>query len=100
MPAQHTRRRRDAQAPLTRARYDALSDDERKMVDAVRRHLAEALAKANSLPVKLALESIIALHERGHLTMVADGRGVMLVPCLNGKPLAGGFDFSPLGGRS
>jgi hypothetical protein len=98
MPPRNTRNGRAKQAqyqPLTRAHYEALPDDERKIVDYVRRCFAEALAKRSGFPLDEVLQSVIALHERGHLKMVSrDGR-ISLQPCFKDGTLVD----SDAGGR-
>jgi hypothetical protein len=78
---------------LTLSAYDQLSEGERNIVDGLRRDLAENLAAAHGMPLDQALEGITTLHERGHLAMVTRNGRVALVPCLDGQPLDGGFDF-------
>jgi hypothetical protein len=81
--------------PLTRAAYDALDEDTRKIVDFLRHGLAEALAKHSGFPLDEVLQSVIALHERGHLKMVSrDGR-ISLQPCFKDGTLVD----SDAGGR-
>jgi hypothetical protein len=57
---------------MTRADYNALSEDARKLVDAVRRTIAEDVAKRDEMSVEDALAGVIDLHEAGCLTLVAD----------------------------
>ena len=90
---------------LDRVEYDALPEEARKIIDHVRRHLAENIAAADGIPVDQALAGVIALHEAGYLALVeTDGR-VELVPCFkDGTVLEGNFDFETshrnAGGRS
>lgn len=73
---------------MTRPIYDALDEDARKIVDAVRRSLAKDLARTSEVPFDQALEGVIGLHETGYLTLVGDGDRIALVPCLpDGTPV-------------
>jgi hypothetical protein len=87
--------------PLTRQDYNALDGETRKIIDLLRRDFAEGFAQASGMPLDKALEAVIALHERGYLTMVADEHSVGFRLCLNGKPLPGGWGFeTPLSRQS
>jgi hypothetical protein len=85
--------------PLTRADYNGLDSETRKLVDYARLSLAENLAAASGRPLAETLQAIIQLHERGHLAMVLRGDQLTLVPCLDGEALPGSYDFSA-GGRT
>ena len=69
--------------PMSREAYNALDDNGRKLVDHVRETFAKEAAKATKMPFNEVLQSIIALHERGHLAMVMQGDDLTLVPCLD-----------------
>jgi hypothetical protein len=78
---------------IDRAPYHSLSKNARKVVDTVRRLVAEELAKQNNIPFDEALSGIIELHDAGYLTLVEreddDGtKRIGLVPCCpDGGPL-------------
>jgi hypothetical protein len=76
--------------PLTRAQYARLSPDSQRFVDCLRRHLAQRLAKECGMPLEDALQSVIALHERGDLNLVSRGGRIELEPGLGALVSAGG----------
>jgi hypothetical protein len=80
---------------LTRAVYDALDEDCRKLVDYARRTLAQGLAQASGMPLAVVLESITRMHVGGHLKMVLRGDRLELLPFLKdeGKVINGFYDL-------
>lgn len=88
-----------------RTPYNRLPKGARKIIDYMRRHLAENLAAANGMPVDQALAGITHLHEAGYLTLVEKDGRIELVPSFkDGTVLEGSFDFETahrnVGGRS
>jgi len=88
----HRSRRKALKPARRRVAYAQLPKGCRELIDYLRRWLAQNIA-ANGLPFDVVLKSVIALHEAGHLTLVTDGDHVGLVPCVDGEPLPGGYDF-------
>jgi hypothetical protein len=82
-----------------------LPENARKIIDYMRRHLAENFAAATGRPLDQALTAIAELHEAGHLALIEKDGRVELVPCFkDGTVLEGSFDFETshrnAGGRS
>jgi hypothetical protein len=74
---------------MTRDEYVALPEDQRKIIDNLRKAMASTIAKDAGMTEEEALQSVIELLEHGHLKMLMRDGNVGLVPCTpDGRLLA------------